>query len=153
MRHDRDGASSAGNADGIGRMTLSAKQRDVINTAMEPGIERTITAVCDAARVSRDTFYRWLRDSPEFRDAWENAWHGAIRRHLPGVVAAMIDRALAGDVKAARLVADLAGVITREHRVTLDTTLRQEAERLAKELDLDPAELLAEAEAIIRGGA
>lgn len=134
-------------------MGLTPRQAQLLECAMDPELNKTITTVCRAAGVPERTYYNWMRDSAEFRDAWHDAWRGTIRRHLPGVAAAMVHRALAGDVKAARLVADLAGVITREHRITLDTTLRQEAERLAKELDLDPAELLAEAEAIIRGGA
>lgn len=134
-------------------MTLTPRQAQLLERATDPALNRNITEICRAAGVPDRTYYNWMRDSPEFRAAWEDVWRGAVRRHLPGVVAAVIHRALGGDVKAARLVADLAGVITREHRITLDTTLRQEAERLAKELDLDPAELLAEAEAIIRGGA
>lgn len=130
-------------------MTLSPRQAQLIDCAMEPGIRRTITAVIEAAGVPRVTFYRWLRDDAEFRAAWDGAWRGSIRRHLPGVTAAMIERALAGDVKAARLVVDMAGVITREHRITLPT-LREEAERLAKALDLNVDEVMAEAEAILK---
>lgn len=131
-------------------MALTVRQRHVVDNAMEPGIRRSIAAVCEAAGVSRDTFYRWLRDDAEFREAWEAAWRGSIRRHLPGVVAAMIERALSGDVKAARLVADMAGVITRQAHVSIDVAVRREVERVAAELGLDPAEVMAEAEAILR---
>lgn len=60
--------------------------------------------------------YFWLdpfdrRHDPGFAAAWDQVWRGTIRRHLPGVVAAMIHKAQEGDVQAARLVADLAGVL------------------------------------------
>ena len=96
--------------DKTGQMPLKPQQRKVLETAMEPGIGRNIVAVCDAAGVPRSTFYRWLEDD-EFRDAWNDAWYGSVRRHMPGVVAAMIEKAQSGDVAAGRLVADLAGVI------------------------------------------
>lgn len=116
---------------------------------MQPGIRRTIEAICQEAGVSRASYYRYLDDA-EFREAWEAAWRGSIRRHLPGVVAAMIERALSGDVKAARLVADMAGAITRQSHVSIDVAVRREVERVAAELGLDPAEVMAEAEAILR---
>lgn len=97
-------------------MALTPRQRAVIETAMEPGLNRDIVTVCAAAGVPRRTFYNWL-DDDEFRQAWESVWQAAIRRQLAGVVAAMVNRALAGDVPAARLVGDLAGVIKTKHEV------------------------------------
>lgn len=90
------------------------KQRAVLEAATEAGIRRSITAVCNEAGVSRDAFYKWLRDE-NFQRAWDDVWHGAIRRHLPGVVAATIERAQSGDVAAARLIAELAGVFKQKH--------------------------------------
>ena len=49
------------------------KQRKVLEAAMKPGINRTITAVCEEATVTPRTFYRWL-DIPEFREAWNDVW-------------------------------------------------------------------------------
>jgi hypothetical protein len=40
----------------------------------------------------------------------------------------------------------------RRDKVEMTIDVRKEAERLASELGLDPAEVLAEAEAIMRGG-
>lgn len=104
-------------------MALSARQRKLLDTAMEPGISRSITAVCEASDVTRQTFYRWL-DNDEFRQAWESVWYGSIRRHLPGVVAAMIDKAQGGDVQAARLVADMAGVMKQHVETSGTQTIR-----------------------------
>lgn len=90
--------------------TPTSKQKAVLLAAMEVGLNRTITAVCLEARIDRKSFYRWLKDK-QFRDAWEQAWHGNIQHHLPGVISAQLEKALAGDTAAARLVADLAGVL------------------------------------------
>lgn len=100
------------------------KQRAVLDSASLSGIRRSITAVCDDAGVSRDAFYRWLNNDDAFREAWEQVWHGAIRRHLPGVVAAMIERAQSGDVAAARLVADLGGVIVSKSKTEQSGEIR-----------------------------
>lgn len=79
--------------------------------------------MCADAGVSRDTFYRWLKDDG-FRQAWESAWHGTVLRHLPGVVSAMVERAQSGDVAAARLIADMAGVIKQRVEQSGDITIR-----------------------------
>ncbi len=87
------------------------KQDAVLEAAQEAGLNRSISAICEAAGVDRTGFYRWLRKDPQFAAAWEDVWHGTIKRHLPGVVAAVIAKAQDGDIPAARLVADLAGVL------------------------------------------
>ncbi len=133
-------------------MTLSEKQRRLIETAMQPGVHRTITAMCAEAGVTLRTYYRWSSDDGEFRAAWEDAWRGSLGRHLPGVVAAVVHKALTGDMRAARLVADMAGAITRQSHVSIEVAVRREAERVAAEMGLDPAEVMAEAEAILREG-
>lgn len=96
----------------------TTKQRSLLNAASETGLRRSITAVCDESGVSRDSFYRWLRDDASFASAWEEIWHTAIKRELPGVVMAMIERAQSGDVSAGRLIADIAGVIKLKHEVS-----------------------------------
>ncbi len=93
------------------------KQKAVLRAAAEVGLERNISAVCKEAQVDRKSFYRWLKHA-DFRDAWEAVWHGAIRHHLPGVVAAQLDKALKGDTQAARLIADMGGVLKQKHELT-----------------------------------
>ena len=105
------------------------KQAAVLEAAQEAGLNRSISAICESAGVDRTGFYRWLHKDPQFAAAWEDVWHGTIKRHLPGVVAAVIAKAQDGDIPAARLVADLAGVLmTRmdarfqhDGKVTVDT--------------------------------
>ena len=94
------------------------KQRAVLEAAQKAGIDRSITAVCEDAGVPRTTFYRWLDNDAGFGAAWNGVWHGAIERHMPTIVSAMIMKARKGDTAAARLIAELAGVMKQvvEHQ-------------------------------------
>ncbi len=96
---------------------LTPRQAKVLDTAHEAGLSRNISAICRDAGVSRRSFYRWL-DEADFAAAWDGVWRGSIRRHLPGAVAALVARALQGDVRAIRLMADLAGVLKVRQEVT-----------------------------------
>ena len=98
--------------------TPSPKQAGVLEAAQEVGLKRTITAIAEAGGVSRKSIYRWLDDDPGFADAWHSIWRGAISRHLPGVVSALIAKAQEGDVPAARLVADMAGVLKQRTQLS-----------------------------------
>jgi hypothetical protein len=99
------------------------KQAAVLEAAQEAGLNRSIQRICAAANVDRRGFYRWLEKDPDFRAAWEDIWRGTIKRHMPGVVAAQFAKALAGDTPAARLVADLAGLM-KQH---VEADIRTEA--------------------------
>ena len=88
------------------------RQSAVLEAAQDAGIGRTISAMCEAAGVDRSQFYRWMRKDPQFAATWRTIWQDAIGRHLPGIVAAQVAKALDGDTPAARLLADLAGLLT-----------------------------------------
>lgn len=105
--------------------TPTPKQAAVLEAGQEAGLNHSISAICEAAGVDRKSFYNWINRDQNFKTAWENIWAHSIRRHMPGVVAAMIAKAQDGDVPAARLVADLAGVTRQrlEAAVTQNTTL------------------------------
>jgi hypothetical protein len=100
------------------------KQADVLQAAMEPGLRRSHTAVCRKAGVSRDSLYRWLRDDPDFAREWGVTWQGLIKRHLPGIVAAQVHKALDGDTAAARLLLEAAGVLKQEGGLTAPVVVR-----------------------------
>lgn len=104
------------------------KQAAVLEAAQEAGLNRSIVALCEAAHVDRKSFYRWLKDVPEFKAAWEEIWTHSIRRHLPGIVAAQVAKALDGDTPAARLLADLAGVLTTRMDAKVQHTGKMEVE-------------------------
>ena len=109
------------------------KQTAALEAAQEAGLNRSITAICEAAGVDRRGFYRWLEKDADFRAAWDDIWRGSLRRHMPGVVAAMVAQAEDGDVPAARLLADMAGLtkqrieaeLKHEGRVTHDLSTAQ----------------------------
>lgn len=109
------------------KATLTANQIAVLECALEPGTKRNIKAICSAAGVDRTRFYAWLKECPEFADAWANLWKDVISRHLPGIMASMVDKAQDGDVAAARLVVDVAGIIIRKS--TIDVNWREEARK------------------------
>lgn len=94
------------------------KQTAALEAAQEAGLNRSITAICEAAGVDRRGFYRWLENDADFRAAWDDIWRGTIKRHLPGVVAAVVSKAQDGDIPAARLLADMAGLT--KHRIEAD---------------------------------
>ena len=102
------------------KWTPTPKQAGVLEAAKEAGLKRTITAITEAGGVSRKTFYRWIDDDPGFADAWYSIWRGAIERHLPGAIAALVHQAQSGDVAAIRLMCDLAGVLIRRSEVAGD---------------------------------
>jgi len=64
--------------------------------------------------VHRRTFYLQMAN-PDFKAAWEGIWSSSIRRHLSGIVAAQIHKALEGDTQAARLLFEASGVLKQEY--------------------------------------
>lgn len=97
------------------------KQAAVLQAAQEAGLNRTITKVCEEAGVPRTRFYKWLNKDPNFKRAWEDVWYGTVRRHLPGAIQALAQRAQSGDVQAIKLMAELAGVYKEKKGVELST--------------------------------
>ena len=63
--------------------------------------------------MSRVAFYNWLKQ-PGFAAAWAELPRKVISAHLPGVVAAVVRKAQEGDVAAARLLFQAAGLIGRD---------------------------------------
>lgn len=107
--------------------TLKPNQIAVLEAALEPGAKKDIRAICKSAGIDHATFYRWLNDDEVFSNAWANLWKDAIGRHLPGIVASMVDKAQGGDVAAARLLVDVAGIIIK--RSTVEVNWREEARK------------------------
>jgi hypothetical protein len=75
--------------------------------------------------------------------------HGTETTNLHLFVNSLLKGAIAGDTGKQKLVlAYVEGLPTQ----MVDVTVRREAERLAEELGLDPAEVLKEAERLVVGG-
>ena len=87
----------------------SPKQSAVLKVA-GLGRHRSKSAIASAAGVHRNSLDNWLRDDPGFRAAWESLWRVAAQSSAHLVVAAMVRKAAKGDVPAARLVCELAGL-------------------------------------------
>ena len=101
------------------------KQAALLEVAQNPGLKRTVSAVCEEAGVDRSSFYSWIKD-PNFKAAWEESWHLAIKRQMSGVVAAQVNQALDGDTAAARFLADLAGMMKVKSEQSGAMTIRVE---------------------------
>ena len=85
-----------------------SKKQSAVLEAARAGHYRSVTATCSQASVSRKSFYAWLNDDPAFADAWLALWREHAQKAMPLIVAAMVRKAVRGDVAAARLVAELA---------------------------------------------
>jgi hypothetical protein len=90
------------------------RQKAVLDAAKQPGVKRTITAICKEARVTPRTFYNWLGNESGFRDAWNEIWVTSIDDHMPSVVAAQVGRALDGSTRAAEYLTTLSGKMIRK---------------------------------------
>ena len=116
--------------------------------ALRAGNTRTASATF--AGISRMTLYRWLEADETFRDAVEKAEADAEVRYASQVARAATD----GTWQAAawwlerRRHADYG----RRDRVDMTMDVRREAERIAADLGLDADAVMAEAEAVLRGG-
>jgi hypothetical protein len=84
----------------------------IIETALNLGFDATIVDVCRQANVSRVTFYRWLDNDPIFEDAYRNLWKRELKGEIPQTVRAILKKAHSGDLAAARLHLEMAGVLS-----------------------------------------
>ena len=72
------------------------KQKKVLEAAMTPGLNRTITAICKEAEVSTRSFYNWLGKDEDFKEAWNTVWEWQIDRYMPSIVSAQVKEAQDG---------------------------------------------------------
>ena len=116
--------------------------------ALEQGA--TYEAAAAHAGVHYDTLNEWRKGFPEFSEALKKAEAEAELHWLEQIESA----AAAGAWQAAawRLERRYPERWGKRERVDVAMTVRREAERLAAQLGLDAAELIAEAERIVAGG-
>lgn len=91
---------------------LTSRQIKILEAAQQAGLHRNIEKVCQEADIPVRTFYRWLAQDPQFKERWDRLWYNSARRHLPGAVQALAHEAHSGNVKAIKLLSELAGVYT-----------------------------------------
>lgn len=88
---------------------LTVYQDRLIEAALQTGF-RNMRKLCKFAGIPERNFYQWMQNSETFRKAWEDTWGRQVNLHLPAVVDALAQRAIAtGDPQAARLFLELAG--------------------------------------------
>jgi hypothetical protein len=94
------------------------KQADLLKAAAEPGLKRSIAAICRSARVDRSSFYAWMNGDPGFKAAWSKLWEDMLATHFNAVTAAMLKKAQDGSIGAGRLIAEMKGVLTKRVEVS-----------------------------------
>lgn len=94
------------------------KQRAMLDAAKSPGLNRTIVSIAEQANIAPKTFYSWIKHDPDFRAAWNDIWAVSIDDNMPGIVAAQMDKALAGSTRAADYLTNLAGKMIKRVDVT-----------------------------------
>ena len=95
------------------------KKKKLLEVAQIPGLNRTLTALCKEAGVSRTSFYNWVEKDEDFRSAWNTVWELAIDKYMPSVVAAQVKEAQDGSTPAAKYLSELSGKMKREIDVNL----------------------------------
>lgn len=87
---------------------LRGKQRDIAELLVNPEFEGNVTAACKKVGISRNTFYRWLRD-PKFKGALESAIDDYTDSELAHIWRSLIQKAESGSVEAVKLYFELKG--------------------------------------------
>ena len=108
----------------------------------------TRTAAAAGAELSYETLRRWLAGNEEFRAALEKAEAEAETRFVRQIERAVTD----GTWQAAAWWLERRRPGDWGRRERIDVSIRHAADRLAAQLGLDAAELIAEAERIVAGG-
>ena len=133
---------------GQGNSKMTDQRVEAILSALRAGCTRRAAAAVGGLHHS--TLYEWMAKDPTLTDSIERA-----EAEAEAMFTAAVSRA-AQDPKTwtaaawwleRRKFADYA----RRDKVEMQIDIRKEAERVAAELGMDPAEVIAEAEAIMRG--
>lgn len=90
------------------------KQKKLLLAAQTPGLNRTITALCEEAEINRGTFYKWLEKDEDFKNAWNEVWKWQIDKYMPSVVSAQVKEAQDGSTPAAKYLSELSGKMIKK---------------------------------------
>jgi hypothetical protein len=88
------------------------EQAKLLKVALELDDVSNVKAICEAADIPRSTFYRWLKDIPEFKQRWVNRWRVFLDAEMPEIVDAQIKAAKNGETAAAQFIAKLGNYLT-----------------------------------------
>ena len=109
--------------------TPTAKQALLLAEAGKGGLGRSVTSVCEAANVSRDSFYRWMKEDG-FRRAWNELARQIVEVGMPGVTNAVVQKAVGGNMQAAKLAMQAGGMVGSGVNVHLGDKIDKQLNRL-----------------------
>lgn len=95
------------------KTTLSAKQRKVAETLVNPEFDGTVKEICEMFNVPRRTYYNWL-DSPAFREYMSSLIDKYADSELATVWKSLIDQCARGNVKAMKLYFERRDMVKKE---------------------------------------
>jgi hypothetical protein len=89
---------------------LTIKQARLVNALCNPENKGNISAACNMAKISREQYYQWMKNSPAFRNAIDERTRGIADAHLPEVWNSLIESINeTRDPKAIKLYMELTG--------------------------------------------
>lgn len=118
----------------VDKSKITGKKREVIETLCSPDFQGTVTELCAQVGVSRQGFYKWMRD-PTFLAAMADEVKRYTDSELPRVWKSLLRRCDNGDVKAIRLFFEI-----RERTGATDSKRPTEGLYAALERDDDGAQ-------------
>lgn len=77
----------------------------------------TIKSISIKTKIDPSTFHKWFKADKNFARWWGTLHREISVKHLAGACAALVRKANSGDVPAIRLLAEMAGVIGRDHKI------------------------------------
>ena len=86
------------------------KEAALLEAAGKIGLNRGVSAICEEAETSRETYYK-AQKKPGFRAAWADKARQVMESGSPGVSAAVTQKAIGGDMTAARLHLQATGMV------------------------------------------
>ena len=97
--------------------SLNCKQKSLAEILVNPEFDGTVSDACTQVGISRNTFYRWLRD-PNFKGALEAAIDDYTDSELAHIWRSLITKAKSGSIEAMKLYLELKGKY--KQKVSLD---------------------------------
>ena len=88
---------------------LKPKQRKLAEMLCNPDINDSVTAMCEKVNVSRQTFYRWLHENPDFNRYIEWLVENYTNSELANAWKALVKKANSGNVEALKLFFEMKG--------------------------------------------
>jgi len=89
------------------------------------GRKLSMDAFARKLKVNRSTLYHWQDEIPDFWGVVQARANESLARYVPEVIDALKERALAGDVAAAKVILNQASALKPSPKTSLDVDLHQ----------------------------